>query len=863
MSRQLLQPESYEAWRDDFARERLKTLYYLGLTANPFFLISDLLFYRDRWHTLLTLRILLQTGLLVMFLAYVRRRTSVNPRVPLVAWVVIANVCVTHMTVSLGGFTSPYYSGLNLVLLAAAVIVPVSWRSHAVAQCTTLLYYYGVNFLQAPDSAAETAALQNSFFLIWTCVACLFSVSLYEKVQFAEFQARLSERRAREELESSHRKLLELDRLKDQFFANINHELRTPLTLSLGAFRTLLKSPLPQGSKAVVQSGLRNTARLLFMINELLELARFESGRADMRKASVDLAALMKNAAANFESSERQRIFLSGTDAPMPAQVDVRKMTKVLSNLLMNAFKFSHPEEGRVWMSLDRRDGQIVITIRDNGMGIPEDQLDKIFDRFTQVEGAATRRFEGTGIGLALAKEIVTLHGGKITVQSRIGEGSTFTITMPQGEADSRNLVPLDEEDVAMQLPSLPSAAETDRVPSPEETAGAGRPLILAVDDNADMRAYLVRLLSDDYRVLAACQGEEGLQYARRLRPALILADVMMPVMSGHDLLKAIRQDDTLRPTPVILLTARAGTEARVESLEAGADDYVSKPFHEEELLARIKNQLRIHAQEQELEAKATQLQELYSKLETVNEHLREVSLRKSEFVSIVSHDLRTPLAAMNGFVDNLLDGIAGPLTEKQRRYLDRIHHNIDRLVRMIKDLLDLSKLEAGTMRLDVKAVSLAEMAESAVETCQSLARGKGITLHLAGQDKALSVQADPDRLLQVLTNLLHNACKFTPSGGEVVVELGDSEDRMARLCVADSGSGIAPEDLPHVFEKFFRGASQQDQRGAGLGLAIAKQFVELQQGRMWVESAPGQGSRFYLSLPLAGSAINPSLASP
>jgi signal transduction histidine kinase len=847
-----LGPSSFDEWLHEFARDRLRTLYYLGFTANPVFLLSDFLLYRDHWPTLLTIRVLLQTGLLVSFLAFVQRRTAISPRVPLVAWVVIANVCVTHMTVSLGGFTSPYYSGLNLVLLAAAVIVPASWLSHLSAQIVTLLYYYGVNLLAPQSAGAESAALQNSFFLIWTCIACLFSVHLYEKLQAAEFQARLSERRARQELEQSHHKLVELDRLKDQFFANINHELRTPLTLSLGAFKALLKLPLAPEAHGIVQSGLRNTSRLLFLINELLELARFESGRADLHPVCVDLAALIRNVAANFESSERRRIYMEAVSGPVPALVDVRKMTKVLSNLLINAFKFSDPEKGTVWISVTSEPPHLLITVRDNGIGIPEDQLNRIFDRFTQVEGQATRRYEGSGIGLALAKEIVTLHGGQIAVQSVVDEGSTFTITLPRGEVDSHPLTSLDEEDAM-----VPHDSETkgpfEEATTIQDVERGDQPLILVADDNADMRAYLVRLLAGEYRVISACDGDDALQKARRMPPSLVVADIMMPVMSGYDLLKAIRCHEALRTIPVILLTARTGTEARVESLEAGADDYVSKPFNEEELLARIKNQLRIHRQEQELEAKAAQLQGLYSQLERTNAELRQLSLRKSEFVSIVSHDLRTPLAAITGFVDNLMDEIAGPLTDKQRRYLDRIKSNIGRLVRMINDLLDLSKIEAGTMGLELKSFAVAELLETVADNLRGLAQEKGISLHAISVDKNVLVRGDPDKLTQVLTNLIQNACKFTLAGGEVRLEVTADKPGFASICVADTGCGISIEETARVFEKFYRGtASHGEARGVGLGLAISKHLVELHQGQIWVTSTLGQGSRFCFTIPLA-----------
>ncbi len=592
--------EGYQEWRSRFAAERLRVLYYLGLVANPVFIAADVLLYREHLHTLLVIRTILELGLLVCFLFLVRAVALVRPNVLLVLWVLIGNLCISQMTIELGGFPSQYVNGLSLVFLAAAVIVPVSWPSHLVAQLVILLYYYGANSLHALTPAEVNAAIGNSFFLVWTCVALLFSVSMYERLQLAEFQARLSERHAREELETSHRKLLELDRLKSEFFANISHELRTPLTLSLGAFKTLLKLAPTSLGEQVIQSGLRNTSRLLFHINELLDLAKFDSGRAELRKSCIDLATLVRSVAANFESSRKSRIHVKGLSQPVAIEADPHQMKKVLYNLLSNAFKFSDPDEGQVWIRVNGKEGTVELEVEDNGIGIPGDQLDRIFDRFTQVEGSATRQYEGSGIGLALVKEIVTLHGGIIAVESALGRGSTFTITMPRGKANPDNIVALEDEEMV----TIPRHRETDgeRPQAVASSPSSGNlPLVLAVDDNADMRDYLNQVLRQRYRIASASDGAEGLKQARALRPDLILTDVMMPRMSGYDLLKAVRADGTLRSIPVIFLTARAGADAHVESLEAGADDYIAKPFDENELLARVGNLIRARAQEREL----------------------------------------------------------------------------------------------------------------------------------------------------------------------------------------------------------------------------------------------------------------------
>jgi len=436
----------------------------------------------------------------------------------------------------------------------------------------------------------------------------LDNVEAYHQIEElnAGLEAKVRERtieleRLNRELKTVNDQLQELDRLKSEFFANVSHEFRTPLTLSLGAFQALLKLQPTSEGRELIQAGLRNTSRLLFLINELLDLAKFNSGLMELRKQCLDFAALVRAVAANFESGERRRIHFRGMNAPVPLEADPNQMKKILYNLLSNAFKFSDPDKGQVWIRLSTKDDWVELEVEDNGIGIPHDQLERIFNRFTQVEGSVTRRYEGTGIGLALVKEIVTAHRGKIAVESDLGRCTTFTIALPRGAVSPATIVTI-EEDESLPLPVSDEGPPERAILAVSSTAAsADCPLLLVADDNADMRAYLARLLHRQYRIVLAKDGVEGLEQAKTFHPDLIITDVMMPRMSGYDLLKAIRTDDALRSIPVIMLTARVGTEARVESWESGADDYIAKPFDENEILARVNNLIRARAQERQI----------------------------------------------------------------------------------------------------------------------------------------------------------------------------------------------------------------------------------------------------------------------
>jgi signal transduction histidine kinase/class 3 adenylate cyclase len=593
---------TYKEWRDRFIAHRLRVLYIVGLVVNPIFIGLDYLAHHEHLHSLLLIRGILELGLGIGFFSLRLQLAFFKREVLLALWVIIPNICIVHMILLMGQLQSHYYTGLGLVLLTSAVIVPVSWPSHLVAQLTTMGYYYGATFVQGTLFRTTGLLIESLYHLVFVCVALQISIILYERLQRAEFQARQAERKAREEVEASHKKLLDLDRLKGEFFANISHELRTPLTLSIGAFQTLLKRVPTQECQELVHSGMRNASRLLYLINELLDLAKFDSGRATPQPRCLDLVALVRDVAANFDSLPR-RIHLRGVTHPMYVEGDPQQLKKVLFNLLSNALKFNeNKEDGQVWIRLASHQEHIELEVEDNGIGIPQDYLDRIFDRFSQVEGSATRRYEGTGIGLALVKEIVAAHKGTITVESRLNSGSTFTIRLPVSTKQPELLVQAEEEDETAATSFLiPTDSEGTELKDSESILDPLKPLIIVADDNADMRTYLKRILSVQYSVITAKDGAEALDAAKTLHPELIVSDVMMPRMSGYDLLKELRGDEDLHRIPVIFLTARSGTEAHVESLQAGANDYIPKPFGEQEVLARVDNLIRIRAQEREL----------------------------------------------------------------------------------------------------------------------------------------------------------------------------------------------------------------------------------------------------------------------
>ena len=401
-------------------------------------------------------------------------------------------------------------------------------------------------------------------------------------------EALASAEAANEEITRLYQKTLELDKLKSQFFANVSHELRTPLTLIMAPLeRRQHGADLSEAERHENEVMLRNARQLYRHVTDLLDAAKLESGRMSLNFAPVDLARLTRTMVSHFDSVATEHHVTYLVEAPdvLPAEADSEKLQRVLLNLLSNAFKFT-PDGGAITVRLSSRDGCAVFEVEDNGPGVPADMRTAVFERFRQVDGETRRRYGGTGLGLAIVKDLVELHGGKVMLDDTPGGGARFSVklplTAPAGTVSGKT-VALDEVIDRQAIEELGIRGKAVDDLSTEDA-----PLVLVVEDNADMNDFIAVMLRPYYRVITACNGREGLDKALASHPDLILSDIMMPLMSGDEMVIALRLQPGMENTPVIMLTAKADDELRLKLLKQGVQAYINKPFSTEELLARV-----------------------------------------------------------------------------------------------------------------------------------------------------------------------------------------------------------------------------------------------------------------------------------
>ncbi len=687
----------------------------------------------------------------------------------------------------------------------------------------------------------------------------------------------ITEKKAQErELARQREELAKLDELKTQFFANISHEFRTPLTLMMGPLEDALadSTGLSASNRERLELATRNSVRLLKLVNTLLDFSRIEAGRIQASYEPTDLGSLTAELASVFRSAiERagMRLVIDCPALPEMVYVDREMWEKIVLNLLSNAFKFTF--EGEIEVSLRLVSSTAEMTVRDTGTGIPADEIPQLFERFHRVKGARGRSYEGSGIGLALVQELAQLHGGDVRVISEVDRGTAFTVTIPLG----KDHLPADRiggartmastgmrgdayvQEALRWLPEKEEVADDVRaapVDSNSAPAGQSKPerelrsRILLADDNADMREYVRRLLRDEYEVEAVADGESALRRAHERRPDLILSDVMMPRLNGFELLRAVRADQDLKSIPFILLSARAGEESRVEGLDAGADDYLVKPFSAREIVARVGShlamaRLRSESAEQfrtlserleaEVRVRTRQLEERSKDLMKQSEQMRELSRRLLQVQDEERRRIARELHDSAGQTLAVLNMNLAQLMQETQEKSPEIAKRVEASEQMVRQLSQ--EIRTTSYLLHPPLLDEIGLASALSWYTQGLSDRSGVRIDLRIPEDFGRLSRDVElvvfRLVQESLTNIHRHSDATSA----VIRIARVQDGVS-IEVSDDGKGMPLEKLAEL-----------QLGGSGVGIGGMRERVRQFQGEMRIESN-ASGTKILVSIP-------------
>lgn len=816
----------------------------------------------------------------VIFFLLGRNRGAAHIKVLAQGITLLPLISICLMIALTEGGNSDYYAGLNLILVGLSLLLRWSfWNTLGMILSTFVCYTASVYFSQVEPNFEKLFG--NCFFLAVTSVFVLAGSYFYERLRFSEFCLRMQVEKSRELLESQNRQLSELDEAKTRFFANISHELRTPLTIMLGITERLRSVLSRQTSEPIVQEMTlmleQNGLRLLKLIDDLLDLVRFDTGHADINRQPTLISAHIEGLLRSLRHlAEQDRVALlweckSDSEA---ISLDRDKFDKILLNLVINAIKFT-PSSGTIEVKVAFQDGRLRMTVEDTGVGIPPEVLPRIFERFWQVDTSSTRKFQGAGIGLALVRSLTEAMDGEVSVDSQLGRGTTFTIALPAEPARVETFaVPEDEGPLkdggniadlhrraAMSIPGkiAPRAAPSHQPPTPISSPMIGtrpsgaRPLVLIADDEPDIRRFL-RMQLEDVDVIEASDGAEALELTRLRRPQLALLDHMMPEMDGVEVCRRIRENHVTRGVAVIILTARADEATKLAALQAGANDFLTKPFSTAELALRLENQIAMARVRREIMDLNT---ELHVALEQIKEN--EVMMVRNEKLSALGrmsagiiHEINNPLNYASAGL-HALETFTRLMPEKdQPDYVDILGDIKEGVERVSQIVIDLRKFTR-----DDKATSGdADLAEIVGRARRMVSHqvGKEIAFNLKSPDNAL-ISGNPNQLVQVFINFFQNSIdaihmRIAEHGGEpghIDVSLEPAGEGW-QVTIRDNGIGIPPENLQKIFDPFF--TSKDVGKGMGLGLSITHQILQAHKAIVEVDSRPVEYTRFRIAFP-------------
>jgi len=769
------------------------------------------------------------------------------------------NTAMSLMIHRTEGAESPYFVGLILVLTCWSTLSPWTVVETA-AMCVASLGIYVTACVTIPDFSAATSYPLlgfGAFFIVITTAICLGITFYLSRARFEDF-------RLRHQLDSQNRELQDLDRLKTQFFSNVSHELRTPLTLILGPVETLLTRGEQLDAK--MHEGLilihRNSLRLLKLINDLLDLTRLDLGGEVLRKKAFPVGPWLKGVVESVRHlglSKQLRLKVEDGDPCVEVLADPERLEKVLLNLLTNAIKYT-PAGGAITARWRGTDAGVEIEVEDTGVGIPAQDLKKVFDRFHQVQSNAGNQLQGVGIGLALAKELVEQHGGKLEVESVVGEGSVFRVFLPANPAEVAAPAIADAPEVATESSepfekAFRSADRTLRTygdPAADENlpvVGHGPEVVLVADDENDMRQFIVSLLAEEHRVVQTRHGANVAELVAEHSPALLLLDWMMPGKSGLDVCRELRADEAHRDLKIVLLTARIDEKSKLDALKAGADDFLTKPFSSIEVKTRVANLLRAARLQKDLRVRNGELVTMLDKLQRT-----EMMLVQSEKMNAIGslsagllHEINNPLnytmTAMS-----IVRQQRETLTPDMQELVADIEEGMTRVRDVITNLKDFAYPEKPGQ------LSTFPLAEALRDARKMTARELD-GIRIEGELPAdLVVKGQKTQLTHLFINLLSNAARAlqqSPNGGPKIISVRASvAEELATIEVADNGPGIPPEIINRVFEPFF--TTQAVGQGMGMGLSVCHTIMESHGGGIRVGNRSEGGAVFTIHIPTA-----------
>lgn len=909
--------EAYRSWDRDIAIRRIRIGCVIAMIVLPLGYFVDRHMYRDQVNEFLKYRFAGSAAMLPL-LAFVLH--PVGRRFHRVVGVVLAMIpagCMAWIIrFTADPAASPYYAGLNLVLLAVGLVLHWTSIQSASAVAGVILLYVAA-CARAVTQSNEGAFINNLYFIGLTGVIVIIGNSIQTSLRRSDFVSRHRLEKSQKELEAANanlatinsklgsansqlesaneklgqtnRRLQELDEIKGRFFANISHELRTPLTLLLAPLEQLRADPTLQINSRttdLLDTMFTNGMRLLKLINDLLDLVRLDAGALQLQKVPVDVSVFLGGILHSIRTlAEGKGIHLAHQVHPEVEAVlaDPDKLEKIFLNLLFNALKFT-PAGGRVGATASIENGMVVFRISDTGVGIPDDKLPFVFDRFWQGDTSAQRKYQGAGIGLAIVKELVVAHGGSVEVESRRGSGTSMIVRLPAIQFPSgttrRRIEPIppppplrtqptsaqgtdsDSSDTQTWLAGLYKRAELyagipnlRETPRPVAAQGQSRnPRLLVAEDEPDMLRFLRLSLRDDYELVEAVDGDQAVTLATQYLPDVILCDMMMPEKDGLQICREVRSLRSTRAIPFLMLTARADDETKLTALNAGASDYLSKPFSTAELRLRIKNLVDAHRlqkalawQNQKLEATLDQLQETETQLVQaeklaslgrlsagiIHEINNPLNFAKTGLHMLASHGRQLPANLQPEFLETLQD----------------IGDGLNRVVTIVSDLRTFT--HPGSAEDDV------EIAPAIASAVRFLAAEMRDEIRFESEvPDGVAVRANRNRLIQVFVNLLQNSVdavrsrKYPPGESALIRAWTTQTSSARRLHFRDNGTGIPAEVVNRVFDPFF--TTKDVGRGTGLGLSICHRIVADCGGRITVRSELGQFSEFTLEFPLS-----------